>query len=317
MKHQTITFRLPRPLFSLLSISVLLITLFCQGQTAWAASITDQNGTEIHFAKPFTKIISLYPAHTENLFSLGLDQEILGVSKNDTYPEQASEKPTFHYREDPEKFIAAMPDLVLVRPMIYRAYPDLISKLNLAGITVVSLQPTSIEETYTYWRTLGTLTGRPAQAEAMIRQFNTGLAQIAQLVSTIGPESRQKVYFEAIHKKMKTFTPGSIAAFALEKAGGVNIAADAESVRNTNIAYYGKEKILSKAQDIDVFLAQSGKMNRITAEILKTEPGFSAIKAVQNNRICIVDETIVSRPTVRLLIGIKTIGACLYPEVFK
>jgi iron complex transport system substrate-binding protein len=223
----------------LLGIALLLIIALCSTEQVVAESITDQSGAEISFAKPFSRIISLYPAHTENLFSLGLDQEIIGVSENDTYPEQAAEKPKFHYREDPEKFLAARPDLVLVRPMISRAYPDLISKLELAGITVVSLQPNTIDETYAYWRTMGVLTGRSTQAEEMVRQFKAGLDRIAALIGTVTPEARKKVYFEAIHKKMKTFSPDSISIFALTTAGGINIAVDAESVRDTNIAYYG------------------------------------------------------------------------------
>nr|MBF0223481.1 ABC transporter substrate-binding protein [Desulfobulbaceae bacterium] len=317
MKNNKTTYLNPLLLLSCLVFTGLMASVFSQAEPVRAESITDQSGAEISFAKPFTRIISLYPAHTENLFALGLDQEIIGVSKNDTYPQQTREKPKFHYREDPEKFIAALPDLVLVRPMIYRAYPDLISKLNLAGIVVISLQPTSIAETYSYWRTLGTLTGRAAQAEELIRHFKIRVAGITEKVATISPETRQKVYFEAIHKKMKTFSPGSITVFALETAGGINIAADAEIVRDTNIAYYGKEKILSKSREIDVFLAQNGKMNRITEEIIKNEPGFKAIKAIENDTICIVDEAIVSRPTVRLLEGIETIGRCLYPEVFR
>jgi iron complex transport system substrate-binding protein len=301
----------------LLGIALLLIIALCSTEQVVAESITDQSGAEISFAKPFSRIISLYPAHTENLFSLGLDQEIIGVSENDTYPDQALEKPRFHYREDPEKFLAARPDLVLVRPMISRAYPDLISKLELAGITVVSLQPNTIDETYAYWRTMGVLTGRSTQAEEMVRQFKAGLDRIAALIGTVTPEARKKVYFEAIHKKMKTFSPDSISIFALTTAGGINIAVDAESVRDTNIAYYGKEKILSKSRQIDVFLAQNGQMNRITAEILRNEPGFSAIKAIENNMIGIIDESVISRPTLRLLDGIETISKFLYPEVFN
>jgi iron complex transport system substrate-binding protein len=35
---------------------------------------------------PATRIISVYSAHTENLFSSGLDQEVLGVGTADIYP---------------------------------------------------------------------------------------------------------------------------------------------------------------------------------------------------------------------------------------
>jgi len=50
--------------------------------------------------------------------------------------------------------------------------------------------------------------------------------------------------------------------------------------------------------------------------MIKKEPGFMAIKAVRNDQIFIIDEMIVSRPTLRLLDGIYEIGSMLYPEVF-
>ncbi|MFZ2040861.1 MAG: ABC transporter substrate-binding protein, partial [Desulfobacterales bacterium] len=80
--------------------------------------ITDQGGRRRVVDKPFGRIISLYGAHTENLFALGLEREIIGVTRHESYPPAAAHKPVFSYHDDPEKFLAARPDLVLVRPMI-------------------------------------------------------------------------------------------------------------------------------------------------------------------------------------------------------
>jgi iron complex transport system substrate-binding protein len=88
-------------------------------------------------------------------------------------------------------------------------------------------------------------------------------------------------------------------------------------VRNTNIAYYGKERILSHGQRIDVYLAQSGVMNNPTVEAITSEPGFRTIKAVAEGEIYLIDEQIVSRPTMRLLDGIYHIGKILYPLDFN
>jgi iron complex transport system substrate-binding protein len=115
---------------------------------------------------------------------------------------------------------------------------------------------------------------------------------------------------------MKTFSPESMAIFALETAGGINVAGDAQPIRKTNIAGYGKERILSRATQIDVYLAQSGVMNRPTVSMIKNEPGFNVIKAVCDNQVFIIDEQIVSRPTLRLLEGIHEIGKILYPNFF-
>lgn len=297
-------------------LMMLLVSVLVTIQPVFAASITDSDGQVVEIKQPFSRIISLYPAHTENLFSLGLDDRIIGVSSSDHYPDAVKNKGVFSYREDAEKIIAAKPDLILIRPMISRGYSDLVDKLRQAGITVVSLQPSSVEQMYDYWRDLGELTGRQQQAEEMVSSFKKELDRITEELKTIPEQSRKKVYFESIHKKMKTFTPASITIFALTSGGGMNVAVDSVQVRNTNIAEYGKERILSHAGEIDVFLAQTGRMNRITVQEIMDESGFQAIKAVQKKQVHLVDETVTSRPTMRLLEGITQIRAILYPEVF-
>jgi iron complex transport system substrate-binding protein len=274
----------------------------------------DSIGRKFTIKKPFERIISLYGAHTENLFSLGASDSIIGVSSNDAYPQKVKEKKAFSYRDDAEKFLAAKPDLILIRPMILRAYPELIQKMEQTGIEVVSLQPGSLTEMYVYWRILGLLTGKQKTANRMIARFKNVITACKNLTDPIEPKKR--VYLEAIHDKMKTFTPHAMAAVVLKMAGGINVALDAPQVRQTNIAYYGKERILSKADQIDVYLAQYGVMNRPTIEMIRNEPGFQVVKAVHENQIFIIDEAIISRPTLRLLKGIFTVGRILYPNRF-
>ncbi len=277
--------------------------------------LVDQKGRHVSLNKPFKRIISLYGAHTENLFYLGLDQEIIGVTKSDTYPDKALEKTVFSQGNDPEKFLAEKPDLILIRPMLDRGYAKLFNRLEQSGITIVSLQPKNVDEMLKYWEILGFLTGKAEEARHMTEQFKSSLESYQLITREI--HKKQQVYFEAIHKKMKTFTQGAMADFVLVTAGGINVAADGTPSRGTNIAIYGKERILAKASDIDVFIAQKGAMNRTSREIIKNEPGFRIIKAVRNDRILIVDEKIVSRPGMRLLYGISEIGTYLYPDLFK
>jgi iron complex transport system substrate-binding protein len=262
--------------------------------------------------KTYQRIISLYSAHTENLVSMGAGDQLVGISISDNYPEEILTKKRFSYREDPERFLAVSPDLILIRPMIERSYPQLIGKLRDAGIAVVSLQPTSVEGIFDYWRELGRLCGKEHNAEKMVNMFQEKLSAMAKQVSHIPADKRQRVYFESIHSKMKTFAPTSIAIFALEQAGGINIATDARQVRSTNIAAYSKERILAHAGEIDIFVAQKGRMNPIRKETIAQEPGFQVIKAIQNNEIYLIDEHLVSRPTLRLLEGIETLYDLFY-----
>ena len=137
-----------------------------------------------------------------------------GSSRYETYPPQALQKSVFSYREDPEKFLAVRPDLVIIRPMIDRGYPQFVSMLEKNGIKIISLQPGNIEDMYAYWEILGILSGKRQQALRMISQFKAALSDFKSLTDT--KAAKKRVYFEAIHNKMKTFTPDSMAIFALE-----------------------------------------------------------------------------------------------------
>lgn len=286
-------------------------------QAAFPQEIHDSQGNTVVVTKPFTRIISLYTAHTENLCAMGAEAQLAGISRSDDYPESILSKPRFSYREDAEKFIALQPDLVLIRPMIDRSYPLFVKKLKEAGIEVISLQPTSITEMLEYWKTLGILSGHERQAEEMVAQFLKEVEEIDDTVAQIPENARPKVYFAAIHAKMKTFTETSIGIFILETAGGINIAHDASQVRTTNIADFGKEKLLSRGDDIDIFLCQQGRMNPVTKNVIIEEPGFRAIRAVREDNVYLIEEQLVSRPTMRILKGIEKVHTIFFAEKRK
>ncbi|MCI5159380.1 MAG: ABC transporter substrate-binding protein, partial [Candidatus Electrothrix sp. AUS1_2] len=244
---------------------------------AFAEPIVDNDGRVVQADKPFQRIISLYAAHTRNLIDMGAGGQIVAIGRSD---KQMPDLPILSFRDDPERLLALKPDLVLIRPMLSRSYPQMVERLEANGVTVVSLQPTSVDEMFRYWEHLGVLSGHQAEASKMIARFGAGLVEISRQVESIPQEKRKKVYFESIHQRMKTFAPQSMAIFVLESAGGVNVAKDAVQVRTSNIAEYGKERILAKAEQIDVFLAQEGRMNKVSREMIINEPGFQVIKAV-------------------------------------
>lgn len=289
----------------------LFLLLLCS--PAHAGQMTDDAGNTFYVGKPYKRIISLYAAHTENLFTLGLEEEIIGVTHNEDYPSHALERPKFSTRDGVEKFLAAKPDLVLVRPMQYRGYPGLWRALRKQGVQVIALQPSNVDEMYTYWRMLGRLTGKELQAERMVGDFKEGLESALQRLDRIPQTERPKVFFESIHRKYATFSPGSMPIFVLEMAGGINVAFDARPRNDTNIANYGLERMLGKSAYIDVYLAQYGSMNEVEPRDIMTGPAASRIKAVRDRNVFLVDERLVSRPTMRLLKGIETVYQLLHP----
>lgn len=278
--------------------------------------ITDSEGKVIKMQKAAERIISLYSAHTENLFSLGLDREIIGVGSSDVYPPAVKQKKVFDYKEDPEKIIAAKPDLVLIRPFIRKSAPDFVKALEGAGINVVSLYPEKFEEFEEYIRKLGILTSKTDKAEELLKEFKKEIDEIHSRTKDINPKAR--VFFESTETEYRTITKDSMAAKAIEIAGGINIAADALPVSETSsIASYGSERIIEKGGKIDVYVSQTGAMNAGgNPRSISIRPGFSAIKAVKEGRVYNIDEKLVSSPTFRYAKGVRELARMFYPDIF-
>ncbi|MDR0721250.1 MAG: ABC transporter substrate-binding protein [Treponema sp.] len=288
-----------------------------QAQNMVGISFIDDDGNTITVEKPFHRIIPLYSAHTENLFSIGAGQFVIGGHKTCTYPAQADLLPKFDYTGDPEYIIAKDPDLVLIRPFIRRSHPNYIVELEKAGILVVSLYPESIAEFDDYMLKLALLTGKEKEAQEKLLAFHDTLHTISK--DTAGISNKKTVFFESTAVENRTVSPSSLPAYAIEMVNGINIAAHAEPVsQGSSIAPYGAEKLLQNADTIDAYIVQQGAMNRAkTMEDLLKRPGFSTIKALHENKVLFIDEKIISSPTFRYIEGVTQIASFLYPDVFN
>jgi len=257
------------------------------------------------------RVVSLYAAHAENLALMGAAGVLVGVS------EPMGGLPVLSARDGAEAIAALKPGLVLARPMHRTTQPGLIEQLERLGIRVACLQPTSPAELEPYWQELGRLTGHEAQAREMAQAFRRELASLEAVVARVPAERRLRVYFESIHRQMKTVSPGSMPAFVLERAGGINAAPDAEPVSGSNIAQFGLERLVAEGERVDVYLAQKGPMNPVSVEEIAATPGLAGIKAVREGRVYLVDEALTSRPTPRLAEGARRVAALLYPQLFE
>jgi iron complex transport system substrate-binding protein len=275
-----------------------------------AISFIDDDGRAVNLDGPRRRIISLYSAHTENLFAIGAGEALIGGHTTCVYPPEAAAFAVYDYNGDPEYLIAAEPDLALIRPFIRRHSPNYVTEIEKAGIPVVSLYAESLGDFDGYIRRLALLTVAEAEAEEQLAAFHQGLDQIREEAGKI--DNKQRVFFEATEAETRTVAAGSFPALALEIAGGVNIAGGAKpSAPGSSIAPFGAEKLLLYAGEIDAYIIQRGPMNP-GAAAPATRPGYSAIKAIQNNRVLYIDEKLVSSPTFRYLKGVREIARFLY-----
>jgi|GEM_PF-2367490 len=261
---------------------------------------------------PRPRIISLYAAHTEVLLRLGARDHIIGISAQETYqgPETEGWKrpPTFSIHDDVEKYLALRPDLVLMRPQHLVSGSRLVETLKSSGIKVHSLQVLKAGDLYQYWRDLAKLVNRTDQAEEMIADFDRQISAYHQLAESRPESARPGVFVEAIHGRVKTFTPDSLPIWLVELAGGRNVAADAKpAAPGLMVADYGPERLLSKADEVDIFIAQEGPMNPGSLKQLKGRDIYRKLPAFAAGRVHKIDESILSRPTPSLLKGLELI----------
>lgn len=105
---------------------------------------------------------------------------------------------------------------------------------------------------------------------------------------------------------------------AIKAAGGYSVAGDLEPIKEgSSIASFGTERILEKADKIDVYVSQRGAMNAGgNYHTIVIRPGFDTIKAVREKKVFEINQKIISSPTFRYIKGIKEMARMCYPEVF-
>ncbi len=280
-----------------------------------AISFTDDDGVNISMDKPAERIISLYSAHTENLYYLGAGDKLIGAYKTSTFPPDAAFLDRYDYSGDPEAVIAAQPDLVIIRPFVRKKAPDYVKAIENAGITVVSLYPDRFEEFDDYINKLAALTGTQARADELLADFHNRIDEITAVTSQVS--DKQTIFFESTETNIRTVTADSMAGLAIGYAGGINIAQDAESVESgSSIAAFGEEKVLMNSDNIDVYVSQRGSMNSgASKQGIYERKGFEVIKALKDGRFYTINEKLISSPSFRYVKGVNELARYLYPDV--
>lgn len=281
-------------------------------ETSGNILFVDDDGRNITVEAPCERIISLYSAHTENLYALGAGDKMIGGYSTCIYPPEAAKLPMYDYSSDPEKVIAAEPDLVLIRPFITRKSPDFVKAIENAGIKVVSLYPESLEDFDGYIKKLSMLIG--IDPTEKLDEFHKKLDDIQTHTMVITPKKR--VFFESTDTNIRTVTVDSMAAKAIEFAGAENAAADVKpSSSGSTVAEFGSERVLEIGNEIDIYISQRGAMNSGGNEkTIAARPGFETVKAVREGSVFLINEKIISSPTFRYTTGVKEVARFCYPE---
>ena len=268
--------------------------------TAFPVSITAANG-KITIAKRPARIVSISPTATESLFAIGAANQVIAVDDQSDYPKGTPKTSLSGFTPNVEAIAGYRPDLVVV------SYDpkDLVSALTKLGIPVIFHKPaTTIRGAYQQIRQLGVATGHDPQAAALVDRMKTQIAKIVAKRKEVA--SGASVYHELdpsfFSATSKTFAGRVYALFGLR-----NIADAAPG--GSDYPQLQAEFIVSSNPDL-VVLADSVCCGQSRATVA-SRPGWSGIKAVRNQAILRIDDSIASRWGPRLVNFVRAIGAAL------
>jgi iron complex transport system substrate-binding protein len=286
------------------------------------------------------KICSLLPSATEILFALGLGDQVAGVSHECDFPPEARFKPVLiksrisHteraaaidrqvreflergeslYSVDFEKLRAMEPDIIVTQDLCHvcAATPDDLGAA-LAHLKhqpqIVTLNPHSLADVCADIRTVGEATGRAEQANAVVAEFERGIAEVEQSVA--GLDRPRVLCLEWLDPP---YVAGHWVPEMVERAGAVDV-----------LGHAGKpsfrvdwETALATRPEVIVVMPCGYSLGTAEAEFRKLPlpRGWSDLPAVRDGRVFIVEASgYFSRPGPRLAAGMAVLASAIHAE---
>ncbi len=272
---------------------------------AFPLTLIDDEGTSVEIPALPQRIVSLTPATTEILYAIGAGPRVVGkVEDVASFPPEAANVPVLATFSgvDVERIVAAEADLVVAGGSGLSQGPA-IEQLRRAGIPVLVVYPTSVDDALAGIRTVGRATGETDAAETLAASMETQIAAIEDVTAGI---DRPRVYYE-IDYGQSIFTPpaASIYGQMIRLAGGDPISGDPS---------YAIALEALVAADPQVILLGDAVYG-VTSKAVTARPGWGAMSAVISGRIHPIDDILVTRPGPRLVQGLAALLAAIHPDL--
>jgi iron complex transport system substrate-binding protein len=282
------------------------------------------------------QICSFLPSATEILYALGLGNSVAGVTFECDFPPEASQKTVVvntnlahdltaaeidhavngHsyqgedlYRVDIQKLEAIKPDLIVTQELcdvcaistsyVAKAVHQLSSKPQ-----VLSLTPHTLEDVLNDVLRVAEVTGRDAEARALVASLRERIAKIGEMTKT----QRPKVV--CLEWLSPPFNGGHWIPEMIDLAGGIDplgkVGRDSYRVK--------WDQVLRVDPDVVLVMPCGHNLERSVREYHATQfpEGWRQVKAVRNGRVYAVNASAYfSRPGPRLVTGLEIMHSLL------
>ena len=257
--------------------------------SSFPVTIKAANGTVTIKAKP-TRIVSLSPTSTEDLYAVGAGTQVVAVDQDSNYPAGVPKTSLSGLTPNIEAIARYNPSLVVA----WENTGGLVSGLVKLGIPVL-IEPavSTLAGAYAQIEQIGQATGHATQAGQVVATMKR---QIAADVKKAGASHKDLTYYWELSTNpyysatSSTFIGQIVGLFGLK-----NIADAADKASDGGYPELSEEYIVTARPQI-IFLADNQPSDGGQAPaVVAKRPGWSAIPAVRSHEVIALNDDIASR----------------------
>ena len=268
---------------------------------SFPVTVRASNGPVTIKARP-VRVVSLSPTATEMLFAIGAGPQVIAVDDQSNYPSTAPKTKLSSLEPNIEAIASYRPDLVVFANDVKQLAASL-AKLGIAGL----LQPAAgtLDDSYAQIRQLGTVTGRPNEAAAVVDKMRKDIRDILAGAPSF---TAQPTYYHELDSTYFTATSNTFIGSVYSMLHLRNIADPADK-ESTGYPQLSPEFIVQSDPAL-IFLADT-KCCAQSASTVAKRPGWAGIAAVRRDGVVALDDDIASRWGPRIVDFLRTVSGAL------
>ncbi|MBR3212782.1 MAG: ABC transporter substrate-binding protein [Firmicutes bacterium] len=269
----------------------------------------DREGNDISIPEKVERIVSLAPATTQILESVGKMDQVVGVdTQTPFYVSGVDSLPQFDMMEPDIEAIAALePDIVFTTGMSYIEGDPYSALIDLGICVVVIPSSNSLEGVKEDILFTAACVGETEKAQAIVDEMQKDLDEIAEIGKTITEKKTVAFEISALPYIYST-GKGTFIDEMITLIGAENVYGDQESW----IPVAEEDAV---AADPDVILTSVNYLPDAVGEIMG-RPGWEEVKAVKNGEVYYIDNASSSLPNQYVVKALLEMAKAVYPEYY-
>jgi len=273
-------------------------TILQKSEEGKMRDIADDLGRKIKIPENIERAVSLAPNLTENIFSVGAGDRLVGVTSFCNFPEDANKIAKVGDTINPniEAIIALKPQVVFVSTA--SQIENFTKTLEQQNIAVFVTAPKDLNGILANLRQLGDIFGTTERTTILLNELQE---KIIATDEKVAGKTKVKTFVQISKEPLFTIGKDSFLTEIIERAGGTSVTKDVAT------AYPKLSKETALALNPDVIILSESPDN------LEPNDVFKNSNAVKNKKVFKINADLLSRPSPRLIDALEQLTEALHP----